>query len=341
MSEVEFGSKLVVGCPAMRRVRRRSILASLLASPGLAAAQTGPGWPPRAVTLVVPFAPGGSNDVVARLLAPHLEARFGQPFVIDNRPGGGGSVGMAVVARARPDGLTMLVSSASNHVFHPLVATEFGYDVQAALAGVAMLADVPNVLAVHPGLGVTTIGELLARVPTMPGGISFASSGVGTSNHFAGELFRLRTGLEMTHVPYRGGGPALADLLAGNVPLGFMNLPTVLPAADAGRLRILAVATGERIGSRPEIPTVREAGVPDYAVRSWTGLFAPRGTPAEVIDAVSAAARTALESATVRARLTDLGSEPIPMAPAATDAFVRAEYARWTPVVRAAAIKPE
>jgi len=323
----------------MNRFRRRAVFAAAL--PTGALAQSATGWPARPVTLVVPFAAGGSNDVVARLLSPALEARFGQPFIVENRPGGGGSVGMGSVTRARPDGQTLLVSSASNHVFHPLIAPDLGYDVRSALAGVAMLTDVPNVVAAHPALGVGSVPELIAHVRQMPGGISFGSSGVGTSNHLAGELFRLRTGLDMTHIPYRGGGPALADLLAGTVRLGFMNLPTVLPAAQDGRLRILAVATAERVASRPELPTVAEQGVPDYAVRSWTGLFAPRATPPTVIAMLSEAVREALAQPAIRNRLLDLGSEPIPMDPMATDAFVEAEYVRWAPIVRAAGVKPD
>jgi tripartite-type tricarboxylate transporter receptor subunit TctC len=320
-----------------RPTRRRAVLAApavLFLAP-LAPAH-GQDWPGRPVTLLVPYAPGGSNDVVARLLAPHLEQRFGQPFVVENRPGGGGSVGMGAVARARPDGLTLLVSSASNHVFHPLISPDLGYDVREALPGVAMLVDVPNVVTANPALGVSTIPELIAKVRGMRGGISFASSGVGTSNHLAGELFRLRTGLDMTHVPYRGGGPALADLLSGTVQLAFMNLPTILPPARDGRLRILAVGTAERVPSAPDIPTVAEQGVADYAVRSWTGLFAPRGTPRPVVERVSAAAKEILEMPAVKARLTEIGSEPIWMGPEETDGFVREEYERWAPVVKAA-----
>jgi tripartite-type tricarboxylate transporter receptor subunit TctC len=323
----------------MARSTRRAVLAALAAlllPPLAAAAQEA--WPSRPVTLLVPYAPGGSNDVVARLLAPHLEARFGQPFLVENRPGGGGTIGMGLVARARPDGLTFLVSSASNHVFHPLISPDLGYDVREALAGVAMLVDVPNVVAVNPALGVSSIPELIDKVRGMRGGISFASSGVGTSNHLAGELFRLKTGLEMTHVPYRGGGPAVQDLVAGTVQLAFMNLPTVLPPSQDGRLRILAVGTAERVASQPGIPTVAEQGVPDYAVRSWTGLFAPRGTPAPVLQRLSTAVRELLEQPDMRRRLLELGSEPIWSDPAATDRFVREEYERWGPVVRAATI---
>ena len=324
----------------MAHLTRRAVLAApalLLAH----AAGAQEAWPSRPVTLLVPWAPGGSNDVVARLLAAPLEARFGQPFIIENRPGGGGSIGMGMAARARPDGLTLLVSSASNHVFHPLIAPDLGYDVREALPGIAMLVDVPNVVVANPAFGVRTIPELIARVKSLPQGISFGSSGVGTSNHLAGELFRLRTGLDMTHVPYRGGGPAIADLLGGTIPVAFLNLPTVVAPAEAGRLHILAVGTEARVASRPDLPTVAEQGVADYAVRSWTGLFAPRGTPRPVIERLSAAIREILEMPALRERLVDLGSEPIYLDPAATDRFVRAEYERWGPVVKAAGVRPE
>jgi tripartite-type tricarboxylate transporter receptor subunit TctC len=324
----------------MPPVSRRAALAApaLLLPFGVRAQEA---WPSRPVTLIVPWAPGGSNDIAARLFAPHLEARFGQPFVVENRPGGGGSIGMGQAARARPDGLTLLVSSASNHVFHPLISTEVGYDVREALTGIAMLVDVPNVVAVNPALGVSSIQELIAKVRATPQGLSFGSSGVGSSNHLAGELFRLRTGLDLTHVPYRGGGPALADLLAGTIRLAFMNLPTVIPPMEAGRLRVLAVGTDVRVPSRPEIPTVQEQGVPDYAVRSWTGLFAPRGTPQPVIERMAAAMKDILEIPAVRGRLVEMGSEPLFMSPQETDRFVRAEYDRWGPVVRAANVKAD
>ncbi|MCO6416344.1 tripartite tricarboxylate transporter substrate binding protein [Siccirubricoccus sp. KC 17139] len=321
----------------MARISRRTLLAaSLLPGPVLAQGA----WPSRPVTLIVPWAPGGSNDVAARLIAPHLEARFGQPFVIENRPGGGGSLGMGMVARARPDGSTMLVSSASNHVFHALIQPDLGYDVQQSLAGVAMLVDVPNVLAVTNGLDVNSVQELIAKVRAA-GGMSFGSSGVGSSNHLAGELFRLRTGLDLTHVPYRGGGQAISDLIAGTVPMAFLNLPTVLGPAQSGRAKILAVGTDQRVSSQPNIPTMQEQGVPDYSVRSWTGLFTPRGTPQPIIDSLAAALKDILQEPALKARLLELGSEPIWMDPAATDRFVKAEFDRWGPVVKAANVKLE
>jgi len=320
-------------------MRRRILLASL-ALPGLAsrAARAQESWPSRPVTLLVPWAPGGSNDIVARLVAPPLAERLGVSVVVENRAGGGGSIGMGLVARARPDGHTLLVSSASNHVFHALVSPDLGYDVREALAGVAMWVDVPNVLVVNPRLGVATVPDLLAKIRATPGGLSFGSSGTAGSNHLAGELFRMLTQTELTHVPYRGGGPVATDLMAGVIPMAFMNLPTVIGPAQSGRLRILGVCTAERVRIRPDLPTVAEQGVPNFAVRSWTGLFAPRGTPRPVIDRLSAEIRAVLDSAPIQARLADLASEPIFMPPAETDGFVRAEFDRWGPVVRAARV---
>jgi tripartite-type tricarboxylate transporter receptor subunit TctC len=288
--------------------------------------------------MVVPYAPGGSNDVVARLLAPGLQKTFGKSFVVENRTGAGGGVGMGQVARSRPDGHTLLVSSASNHVFNHLVVPDQGYDPREALAAVAMMVDVPNALAVHPSVGVSNVQELLAKIRATPGGLSFASTGVGSSNHLAGELLRLRAAVELNHVPYRGGGPALADLIAGTVPVAFLNLPTVLPAAEAGQVRLLGIGGKARLSSRPDIPTIGEQGVADYEVQSWTGLFTPRGTPRPVIDRLSAEVKELLAQPSMRARLAELGSEDIWAGPDATDSFVRTEFDRWGPIVRLAGV---
>ncbi|MBU8542163.1 MULTISPECIES: Bug family tripartite tricarboxylate transporter substrate binding protein [Roseomonadaceae] len=320
-------------------MQRRHLLGALAAPaflPGLARAQEA--WPSRPITLLVPWAPGGSNDVVARLVAPILSERLGQSVVVENRAGGGGSIGMGMVVRARPDGYTLLVSSASNHVFHALVSPDLGYDVREVLAPVAMMVDVPNVLAVHPGLGVTNVQELLVKIRETQGGMSFGSSGTASSNHLAGELFRMMSNTEMVHVPYRGGGPVATDLMAGTIPMAFMNLPTVVGPAQSGRIRIIGVGTAERVRIRPDIPTIAEQGLPDYSVRSWTGLFAPRGTPEPVVARLAEEMRRALDSDVVKSRLTALASEPIWMNPAETGAFVRREFERWGPVVRAANI---
>jgi tripartite-type tricarboxylate transporter receptor subunit TctC len=213
-----------------------------------------------------------------------------------------------------------------------------GYDPREALAGIAMWVDVPNVLAVNPGIGVSNVQELLARIRATRGGLSFGSSGTASSNHLAGELFRMLTNTELTHVPYRGGGPVVTDLISGTIPMAFMNLPTVVGPAQAGRVRVIGVCTAERVRIRPDLPTVAEQGVPDYAVRSWTGLFAPKGTPKPVVDRLSAECKAVLDSAAMQSRMTDLASEPIYMDPARTDAFVREEFDRWAPVVRAARV---
>ncbi|NGM18951.1 tripartite tricarboxylate transporter substrate binding protein [Roseomonas stagni] len=315
---------------------RRALLAAPLFLPAIARAQDN--WPNRPITLIVPWAPGGSNDVTARLIAPILAEHLGQSVVVENRAGGGGSIGMGQVVRARPDGYTLLISSASNHVFHPLVSPDLGYDVRDALTSIAMMVDVPNVLAVNPATGITSVQELIARIRATPGGLSFGSSGTASSNHLAGELFRMITQTEMVHVPYRGGGPVATDLMAGTIPMAFMNLPTVVGPAQNGRLRIIGVGTSERVRFRPDIPTIAEQGVPGYAVRSWTGLFGPRALPRPIVDRLAEEMRRILDSDAIKTRLVDLASEPIWMDPARTEAFVREEFDRWGPVVRAARV---
>ncbi len=319
---------------------RRPLLAATITAPfvapGIARAQDG--WPNRTVTLTVPWAPGGSNDITARLVAPMLSERLGQSVVVENRAGGGGAIGMGQIVRARPDGYSLLISSASNHVFHSLVSPDLGYDVREALVGIAMMVDVPNVLAVNPATGITNVPELIARIRATPGGLSFGSSGTASSNHLAGELFRMMTNSEMVHVPYRGGGPVATDLMAGVIPMAFMNLPTVLGPAQSGRLRIIGVGTDERVRFRPDVPTIAEQGLPGYSVRSWTGLFGPRGLPRPIVDRLSEEMRRILDADAIKTRLVDMASEPIWMAPAHTDAFVREEFERWGPVVRAARV---
>ncbi len=312
-----------------------------LAMPALllvAGAHAQDAWPTRPVVMIVPWAAGGSNDVTARLIAPYLTERLGQSFVVENRAGGGGAVGMGAVARARPDGHMLLISSASNHVFNHFVITDQGYDPREALAGIAMLTDVPNALAVNNDLGVTDIPGLVAKIKATRGGMSFASSGTGSSNHLAGELFRMLTQTELVHVPYRGGGPATADLISGTIPMAFLNLPTLLPVAEGGRIRLLGVGSGERLSAHPTIPTIAEQGVPGYSVRSWCGLFAPKGFAPAHIARLSAAVKEVLALPAVQNRLKDLASEAIYMDPARTDAFVREEFDKWGPVVRAAGV---
>ena len=303
-----------------------------LVPPALAA------WPERPVTLVVPYAAGGSTDLVGRLLAPRLQAILGQSFVVENRAGAGGAIGTAAVARGAADGGVFLVSSASNHVMYPIVAPGSMPDPRTAFAGVSQLADVPLALTVANRLGVSDLAGLLALLKREPGRHSFGSSGVGGSQHLAGELFAMRAGVDIVHVPYRGGGPALNDLVAGQVSMAFLNLPTALPQAEAGKVKILAVAGERRSALKPDIPTVTELGVQGFAVRSWTALFAPRATPAGIVERMSAAVREALSDPAMVARFAELGAEADVSQPAELDRFVREEFVLWEPVIRAAKV---
>lgn len=267
-------------------------------------------WPDRAVTLVVPFAPGGSNDIAARILAPRLQALLGQSFVVENRSGGGGSIGTQQVARAPADGYTALVSAASNHVIYPHVARMQGGTPRETLQAVSALIEVPLVLAVPTRLGIANLDQLLALLRREPGRHSFASSGVGSTHHLAGEVFAQRAGVDITHVPYRGGGPALAALLAGEITMAFLNLPTILPQAQAGTLRILGLTEPRRSALQPDIPTLEEAGLPGVLVPSWAAVFVPRGTPARVIARFNAAIGEALADEALQARFLALGVAP-------------------------------
>jgi glycosyltransferase involved in cell wall biosynthesis len=247
---------------------------------------------------------------------------------------------MLPLLRTRPT-LHLVLAGGGSPGFEQLQAHIRGSGLSERIHLLGTRRDVPNVLAVNPAVPARNVQELIAWIRTQRGGVSYGSSGVGSSNHLAGELFRMRTGLDMTHVPYRGGGPAMADLIGGTIPMAIMNLPTLIPPAEAGRVRLLGVGTATRVSLKPDLPTIQEQGVADYAVRSWTGAFLQRGTPRAIIETLSAAFKEALETPLARTRLRDIGSEPLFMDPAATDAFVREEYTRWGPVVRAANIRIE
>lgn len=322
--------------------RRRALRAAAplpfvpLARPGLAQGN----WPERSVTLIVPFAPGGSNDVSARLLAPSLQAQLGQSFVVENRSGGGGSIGTQQAARAQPDGYTALVSAASNHVIGPHVTRAPGPPPKDTLAGVSALIEVPLALAVPQRSGITHLGDLLALLRREPGRHTYASSGTGSSHHLAGELFAQKAGVEITHVPYRGGGPALSALLAGEISMAFLNLPTLLPQAQAGTIRLLGLTEPRRSALQPDIPTLEEAGLPEVLVPSWAAMFVPRGTPTPVIARFNAAIRAALADEALRARFLALGVEARASSPEDLDRVVERDFAFWGPIVRSRNITP-
>jgi tripartite-type tricarboxylate transporter receptor subunit TctC len=317
---------------------RRAALA--LAAGLLAAAASAQTFPDRPVTLVVPFAAGGSTDVVGRLVAAEMEKDLGQPVLVENVAGAGGSLGADKVARAAPDGYTILMATVATHALNPLILKERPYDPEADFAPVSLLAIVPNVLVVNPALPATTVAELVALLKAAPGEYDYASSGVGTPLHLSGELFKAMAGVDMTHVPYKGSGPALTDLLGNQVPIMFDNLPSSSPHIASGALRALAVTTATRAASLPDVPALAET-VPGYETYTWNALFAPAGTPPAVVERLNAAALAALAVPSVQAKLAEFSATPVGSTPAGLAAHVAAEIAKWRPVVEAAGVSVE
>lgn len=322
-------------------VSRRTALGGLLAA-GFAAPAFAQQWrPARSMNWIVPFPPGGSNDTFARPVAAHVGARFGQPVVVENRGGAGGTLGGLIVARARPDGCTLLVANTAQ-TFAPVVYAEQGFDLLRDFAPVSNLARVPVGLVVNPAkLDVRDLAAFIAAARKAPDAINIGSSGLGTMPHLAIELLQRRTGIRLTHVPYRGGGPALQDLLSGQLDATCQPLSTVASYVQSGKLRALAVATAKREAVLPEVPTFAEAGVKNFDVSTWYGLFAPRAAPVAALDALHGAVQAALVEPDVKriwmeqgARI-DLESRP------AFGEFVKAEVERWSAIVRQTSLPME
>jgi tripartite-type tricarboxylate transporter receptor subunit TctC len=289
-----------------------------------------PELPAGPVTIIVPFTPGGSNDVTARLLAPELSKRIDRTVIIENKPGAGGNVGVGYVARAKADGSTLLISSASSHIFAYLAKADPNYDPRTSFAAIGILNDVPLVLSAWPELGAKSVPDLLKIKKEM----FFGSSGTGSSPHFAGELFAARTGLKITHVPYQGGAQALSDLMTGRIQLAWLTLPSALAQAKAGTIINLGVSSEQRAASEPDLKTVQEQGVADYSVGSWTGLFVPVQTAPDIVAYYGdILAKLAVDNE-FQARMRQVGTEPMWKGPKDTDAFVRKEFDKWIPVVQ-------
>ena len=326
---------------------RRQLLAATALLPlcPLAARAQG-AWPSKPVRIVVPFAASGTTDILARALAPELQRVFGQPFVVDNKPGAGGNNGSAEVAKAAADGYTLLMGTVGTHAINPSLYPKMPYDAAKDFAPVTLVAGVPNVLVMNPAAaqkyGVNSVQDLIKALKANPGRLNMASSGNGTSIHLAGELFKSMTGTFMVHLPYRGSGPALIDLMAGNVEVMFDNLPSAMPHIKSGRLKALAVTSAARSGALPEVPTVEEVGGPSlkgYEASSWFGLLAPAGTPADVVNRVQQETAKALASATMKERLLSQGAIPSGMTSAEFVRFIGAETAKWAKVVKASGAK--
>jgi tripartite-type tricarboxylate transporter receptor subunit TctC len=308
------------------------------ASSGPAAAQA---WPAKPIRFVVPFPPGGPLDISARLLAPRMAETWGQPVLVDNRPGAGGSVGAALVAKAAPDGYTLLMGALSTHAVNPSLLARIDYDPIRDFAPITMVSIVPNVLVVHPAVKAESVKELIALARAQPGRLTFGSGGSGSGGHLAGELLRSLAKLDITHVPYKGAAPAVTDLLGGQITMMFDNLASALPNIRAGKVRALAVTTAQRSGFLPEAPTMAEAGVPGFDISTWFGVFAPAGTPREVIGRLHRELVRILALAEVRERLAGLGAEPVGNTPDQFLAFIRSEIAKYARLIREAGIKAD
>jgi tripartite-type tricarboxylate transporter receptor subunit TctC len=291
-------------------------------------------FPSRPVRVVVPFAPGGATDVIARLVAQKLGESWGRAVVIDNRAGATGAIGSELVARAQPDGYTILMGTASTHSVAPAVKAKLSYKL-ADYSPIALVATFPNMLVVHPSVPAKSVPEFIALLKANPGKYNFSSSGVGSSIHLAGELFKLMSGTEMTHVPYTGSAPAVNDLLTGRVQLMFDNMTTVWPHVQSGKLRALGVAGRQRSPTAPDVPAIAET-LSGFEANSWVGFFAPSGTPRRVVEKISADTRKAVQTQDVAQKLHDLGAVPAGSSPEDFERFVKQDLERWrTVVVRA------
>lgn len=318
------------------RISRRAVIASSLL-PFAAAAQA-PEWPSRPVRFIVPYPPGGPTDIMGRIVAQAVQGPLGQPFVVENRAGANGLIGSEQAARAAPDGTTFLVN-ASAHVIVPHLTPNMPIDVLADFVPVTNIAAVPLWLVVNPALPVRSVAEFIAYARANPGRIAYASSSQGGAPHLAGELFKLMTGTDLVHVPYRGSGPAGQDLIAGTVQAMFDSVPASAGAVRDGRLRALAVTTRDRIAPFPDLPTIAEAGVPGYEIATWYGIWAPARTPPAIINRLQQAVAAAARNPETRARFDALGAEPVADSPEDYARFVRAEYDRWGKLVHDARIK--
>jgi tripartite-type tricarboxylate transporter receptor subunit TctC len=317
------------------RALRIAVAVGALAAVAPVAAQ---GWPTRPVTVVVPFASGSASDVLTRVVLDDMAAKSGMRFVIDNRPGAGGNVGTQVVARATPDGYTLLMSSSGPLAANVTLVKNLGYDPEKDFEPIALFAMMPNVIVVSTKLPIKTIPELVAYAKGKPKALNYGSVGIGSSQHLAGELFTQITGVQMTHVPYRVTAHMITDMIAGTVQVGFQLLPNVHGMITAGQVRPLAVASSKRMSALPEVPTTKEAGLPGYESAAWFAFLAPRGTPRVVIDTFHKALSMSMVDPAVRARLTELGAEPTVTRPEALSRFISEEILRWRDVITRAGI---
>ncbi len=328
--------------PARRRVLATCAGAALLLIAAGAAAQSA--WPTKPVRIVVPFAPGGTTDILARAVAPELSRAFGQQFIVDNRAGAGGNVGADIVAKSPADGYTLLMGTVGTHGINKALYNKMPFDPQKDFAPITLVAGVPNVMVMNTerakALGINSVPDFIKYAKANPGKLSMASSGNGTSIHLAGELFKSRTGIFMTHIPYRGSGPAMLDMVSGNTDVMFDNLPSALPQIKGGKLKAFAVTSAQRSAVMPELPTVEEAAkLKGFEASSWFGLLAPAGTPPDIVNRIQQETAKALATPAMKEKLLAQGAIPSGNTPQEFTKLIDAETAKWAAVVKTSGAK--
>src|SRR5215813_6357407 len=321
----------VVMVIAARMLVALVLAASMASVPAAPVAQAQEAWPQRQVSVVVPFAAGGSTDLIARIFAQHLQAKFGTPFVVENRGGAGGSIGAAYAAKAPNDGYTLFIGTVSTNAINPWLYSKLPFDVERDFQPISLLVQLPNLLFVNPKIPVKTVPELIAHLKANDGKVNHGSSGIGTSSHLSAVLFQIATHTTMIHVPFRSTAEELNSMIGGHIDLAFDSMSTAWPHAVSGAVRAIAVTTPKRSGAAPDVPTIGET-VPGFEATGWQGLFAPAGTPRAIVDAIAAEVNRIFESPDVVASLKTLGGEPAPMTADAFAAFVRTERGKWQEV---------
>ena len=325
--------------PVTRRMANGLLgaLALALAAPTLAQ----DAYPSRPIRLVVPYPPGGFTDILGRLIADKLQDGLGKPVVVDNKGGGGSTIGTGLVAKALPDGYTLLLVAPDLAINESLLAGRTPYDARKAFVPVIQAAWSPMVLVTHPSLPARSVGELIAQAKAQPGKINFASGGNGTGAHLALELFKTRADIDVVHVPYKGNGPALTDLLGGQVSAMFLQYAVAKPQIEAGKLRVLATPSGKRSPAIPQVPTIAESGLPGFDVQPWFGIVAPAGTPAPIVTRLNQEIAKVMTQPEVRKQLAEQGAEPMTSTPQQFAAFLDSEIVRWANVVKASGAKSD
>ena len=319
----------------------KSSMALLLAAAAFSAVGAEPGYPTKPVRMIAPYPPGGTSDIIARIVGQKLNESWGQQIVVDNRAGANGGIGSELAAKSPADGYTLLVGNMTPIAANPSLYRKLGYDSLHDFAGVTLVAAGPNVLVVNPALPVKSVQELTAYGKANPGKLNFGSGGAGSPAHLAGEMYKTLTGVVMTHVPYKGTVLSVNDLIAGQVQLVFSDAPPAMPHVKSGKLRALAVTSVKRTPLMPELPTVAEAGVPGFALDNWWGILVPAGTPRPIIDRINKEIVKAMQAADVKERFANLGVEAIWSTPAAFDDYIKAEYAKLAKIIQASGARAD